>query len=765
MRRRRRLTSLIAVACTAIGTAAALVVTGSPASATTFTSTQVDEAPDYATTVFKDPWDYSNPSDLLLDNNGPAMNLTGASISGGTANLSLSKGGYVSPLWTGYPNSQLLGRDGAIPANNIDADFYTRLHLHVYASQKVSAAAFWFTCGSQSSSCWGGAPFSIPAGWSDLDLALVNNGKLVSGGKPWAGSITGLRLALTPTAGATNVKIDFVRVYHPNAGSRASWGSPAAGQGARLFWSDGTAFPTSAGRNGGPVVSAAGSAGIGAGGTATTDLSGYPAGTVFYAVADDGTLTPANDRLTLVPQPTPVIDSPTAAGCGDYATSALGHPWTFTSTGSLAGYGNIQNISFSGGAISATNGPPVQNDPYIYLPVGKGGIDGRIWNRFTITESYVGPFNLADTSGGGTMARIVWRSSGQANVAQTKPLVTYSGKRTLTVDLGQPASQLTDPSGAADQKYPFAATAPVTQLRWDPNEDRGTRRWSVYSVRLAKACSSTTGFTMTWHDDNYAPGSTAKIIMFTQGGGGSTITLADNLPVRSGSNTFDVPQGIPDGTYLLRVTVTGPTGISNYGTSGGPLVVRFFPDVPSSSQFYGDIKWLVDNKITTGYPDGLFKPTASVTRQSMAAYLYRYARGGTDAGPCTGASPFDDVPANSEFCGDIDWLSKQGITGGYPDGGFHPSDRITRQAIAAFLYRFNHGGTDAGPCADASAFADVDAGSAFCGDIAWLANTSPSAITTGYSGGGFHPAANTSRQAMAAYLHRYEADFAGYGKG
>lgn len=762
--RRRRLISLLAVACTALGVVAGLVATSTPASAATFTTTQVDEAPDFATTVFHDPWDYNNPSDLLLDNNGPAMNLTSASMSGGLVNLSLSTGGYVSPLWTGYPGSQLLGRDGAIPANNIDASYYTRLHLHVYASQKVSAAAFWFTCGSQSSTCWGGTPIGIPAGWSDIDVALVNNPKLVSGGAAWTGKMMGLRLALTPTAGATNVKLDFVRLYHPAASSSVTWSSPSASD-ARLFWSDGTAFPTSADQHGGPVVSSAGAASVGAGSRASTDLSGYPAGSVFYAVAGDGAVTPAGDRLTMVPQPTPIIDSPTAAGCGDYATSALGHPWTFTSTGSLAGYGNIQNIAFSGGAISATNGPPVQNDPYIYLPLGKGGIDGQTWNRLTITESYVGAFNLADVSGGGTMGRIVWQSSGQANVAQTKPLVTYSGKRTLTVDLSQPASQLTDPSGAADQKYAFAASAPVTRLRWDPNEDRGTRRWSIYSVRLAKACTSTTGFTMSWHDNNYTPGSTAKIIMYTQGGGGSTLTLADNLPVKAGTNTFDVPQGIADGTYLLRVIVTGPTGLSNYATADGPLVVRFFPDVPSTSKFYADIKWLVDNDITTGYSDGLFRPTASVTRQSMAAYLYRYAHGGSDAGACTGASPFTDVPANSVFCGDIDWLSKQGITGGYPGGGFHPSDQITRQAIAAFLYRFNHAGADAGPCTSASTFGDVDATSGFCGDITWLAGTSPAAITTGYSDGGFHPASNTSRQAMAAYLHRYETDFAAYGKG
>lgn len=48
-------------------------------------------------------------------------------------------------------------------------------------------------------------------------------------------------------------------------------------------------------------------------------------------------------------------------------------------------------------------------------------------------------------------------------------------------------------------------------------------------------------------------------------------------------------------------------------------------------------------------------------------------------------------------------------------------------------------------------FPDVPASSAFCGDIAWLKTQQ---IAQGYAGGGFHPAAVISRQAMAAFLHR-----------
>jgi beta-glucanase (GH16 family) len=183
-----------------------------------------------------------------------------------------------------------------------------------------------------------------------------------------------------------------------------------------------------------------------------------------------------------------------------------------------------------------------------------------------------------------------------------------------------------------------------------------------------------------------------------------------------------------------------------------------FRDVAPSSPFYGDITWSAQHGLVTGYADGTFRQGADVSRQAFAAYLYRYAHGGTDAGRCTGAAPFPDVPTTSGFCGDIAWLTAQHLTNGYADGGFHPTAPITRQALAATFNRYNHAGAG-GPCTGTSRFPDVAATSPFCADIRWLADASPQRITTGNRDGGFHPGEHASRQATVAYLHRYDADF------
>jgi hypothetical protein len=54
-------------------------------------------------------------------------------------------------------------------------------------------------------------------------------------------------------------------------------------------------------------------------------------------------------------------------------------------------------------------------------------------------------------------------------------------------------------------------------------------------------------------------------------------------------------------------------------TPGG----QTFDDVPSSHVFFDEIDWMADEGITTGFPGNLFKPAQAVSRQAMAAFMYR----------------------------------------------------------------------------------------------------------------------------------------------
>ena len=165
--------------------------------------------------------------------------------------------------------------------------------------------------------------------------------------------------------------------------------------------------------------------------------------------------------------------APPAAATTPLATWGTRGRFTSSAQPSLRA-ANIGAVSFSrAGELGATNAGPQRNDPNISLPIARGGINGRVYHRLTIVESYDGPFDLRNAPGGGTMARVLWQYPGHTLLSQTAPLVTFTGKRSITVDMAMSASQLTDRSGRATQRYPFASTSTVTQLRYDPNEDPG----------------------------------------------------------------------------------------------------------------------------------------------------------------------------------------------------------------------------------------------------------------------------------------------------
>lgn len=111
-----------------------------------------------------------------------------------------------------------------------------------------------------------------------------------------------------------------------------------------------------------------------------------------------------------------------------------------------------------------------------------------------------------------------------------------------------------------------------------------------------------------------------------------------------------------------------------------------FKDVPKSHQFYKHIEWLADQGITTGWDDGTFRPDASTERAAMAAFFYRLA--GSPKVNLPEKSPFTDVDPSFPFYKEIVWMHQQGITTGWPDGTFRPHDPVNRDAMAAFFYRF-----------------------------------------------------------------------------
>ena len=188
--------------------------------------------------------------------------------------------------------------------------------------------------------------------------------------------------------------------------------------------------------------------------------------------------------------------------------------------------------------------------------------------------------------------------------------------------------------------------------------------------------------------------------------------------------------------------------VQNFGVYRSSSSSTQFWDVPSSHRFFAEIDWLAQERISTGYRDGSYRPSHDVTRDAMAAFLYRLAGEPDFTAPAT--SPFEDVSTRSPFFTEIAWLASTGISTGWADGTFRPGENISREAMAAFLYRY-HRESVTGAASATTAFTDLEPGDPFLAEISWLFD---SGITTGYSDGTFRPLAPVTREAMAAFLER-----------
>lgn len=192
----------------------------------------------------------------------------------------------------------------------------------------------------------------------------------------------------------------------------------------------------------------------------------------------------------------------------------------------------------------------------------------------------------------------------------------------------------------------------------------------------------------------------------------------------------------------------------------GPPGTGAFPDVPADHLFCADIAWMVQRFITGGFTDGEFKPVLPVSRQAMAAFLYRYV--GNPEVTLT-EQFFADVPPSHQFYEPIQWLAQAQISYGIPPAqgsgkpSFGPTVPVSRQAMAAFLYRVAQ---EPAVTLTEPFFDDVHDDHPFYTPIQWMAEAE---ISIGADKSrhdtelpDYLPTQAVSRQSMSAFIHRFD---------
>ena len=175
-----------------------------------------------------------------------------------------------------------------------------------------------------------------------------------------------------------------------------------------------------------------------------------------------------------------------------------------------------------------------------------------------------------------------------------------------------------------------------------------------------------------------------------------------------------------------------------------------FSDVKTSAWYHEDVQYVSENGLMKGTGENLFSPDATTTRGMIVTILYRLEGEPSPTGVC----PFQDVASGKYYEKAITWAAENGIVSGFSADTFGPDQNITREQMAAILYRYaTYKKYDVSTAGDLSKFPDADKVSSYAVDAVKWANAA--GLINGSNDGKLYPAGNATRAQVAAILTRF----------
>lgn len=230
---------------------------------------------------------------------------------------------------------------------------------------------------------------------------------------------------------------------------------------------------------------------------------------------------------------------------------------------------------------------------------------------------------------------------------------------------------------------------------------------------------------------------------------GTTIDLAQYAPTKSGA-TFEgwyADKGLTK--KITSVKLDANTTVYAKWTET-PVSSLPFGDVKSADWFYNDVKYVYEKGMMAGTAADVFAPNATTTRAMIVTILYRLE--GSPA--VTGTSAFVDVPAGQWYTDAVNWAAANQIVKGTSATTFAPNASITREQMAAILYRYaQYKGYDVTKKADLSGYSDNGQVSAYAKDALAWANAAK--LINGVTNTTLAPQGNATRAQVSAILHRF----------
>lgn len=139
-----------------------------------------------------------------------------------------------------------------------------------------------------------------------------------------------------------------------------------------------------------------------------------------------------------------------------------------------------------------------------------------------------------------------------------------------------------------------------------------------------------------------------------------------------------------DGKYVFTMPGSAVTVTGSFKAETPAPAALPFTDVKSGDWFYPAVQYAYAQGLMTGTSATTFAPNGTMNRAMIVTVLYRLEK----SPAVTGASKFTDVPAGQWYSDAVAWAAANKIVNGYDETTFGPMNAVTREQMAAILFRY-----------------------------------------------------------------------------
>ena len=227
--------------------------------------------------------------------------------------------------------------------------------------------------------------------------------------------------------------------------------------------------------------------------------------------------------------------------------------------------------------------------------------------------------------------------------------------------------------------------------------------------------------------------------------------VLEQLTVKNGSGTELKLTDMGDGKFSFTMPAGDVSVFASFVKEQAGEAALPFTDVDEDAWFFDAVAYVYGKGMMTGVTDTTFEPDTTTTRGMIVTMLYRL-----EGEPAVdNAAAFADVAAGAWYEKAVAWASQNGIVNGYGDDLFGPNDAITREQMAAILFRYaQYKGLEAVTLEEnLGAFEDAGQISEYAVQaFNWVVGQG---LMTGVTDTTLEPASSATRAQVATILMRY----------